>query len=142
LQDETAGARFEQAVTEHREAGATVLRNLGVENVEAWERHVRATDPGLANKIVRDVWNKDMSSLIQSGKAYVQQRQASIVAKLEGHGVSSFTDHGTVFLNVAELERAAGISIPTVQGRGEFAGKRGSITLSEAIRLGYITLSE
>jgi hypothetical protein len=110
---------------------------MGVDPV-VFERHIRASNPELADKIVRDVFvNKDMSSLIRAGKQFATHRQSEIVNKIEGAGVSTFEDHGTVFLNIAELERAAGISIPRRQGRGDFAGRNsGSISLTEALRLG------
>jgi len=134
LKDETAPARFEKAVAEHREAGATVLRNMNIDPV-VFENHIRATNPELADTIVRDVFvNKSMASLIKAGREYAQDRAERISRHAEDAGVKTMISKGQVFFD------RAGLGLSPYAGGGDFRSTW--ISEAEAKRLGKLEISE
>jgi hypothetical protein len=128
-------ARLGAAVAEHREAGSTVLRNLGVDPVK-FESYLLEADPDAASTIARDVLvRKDMGSLIRAAKSYQAWRSNQIVSQAEASNVPArIAADGTVYFNRAAL------GLPAWSGRGDF--RSSEISLKDAQAQGLIELSE
>lgn len=124
-------------------SGQAVLRNVGVENPEAFQAWATEHRPDQANDAVRAMLSRDVSKLAALGQEYQAQRSRSIVTKLEAAGVDTLSDHGTVFVSISGIERATGQSLPRrPAGRGDFAQSSDLVTLAEAVRNGWIEIAE
>lgn len=127
------GARVQDMVRQHSEAGAQVLRNMGVDPA-VFEKHLLA-NPDLADKVVRSVMQKDMSVLAQAGREFKAMRQAEIENKVEA-AVETQRIDGVLYIKRSALGLSA-----TSPRQGDFGG--GSlISLAEAIRIGAVEIAE
>lgn len=125
------------------DAGAQVLRNVGISDTEAAQRWALAAHPERAADAVRALANRDVSKIAALAKEYVAERSSRLVTALEAKGVDVFTDHGSTWVSIAGLERAVpGLQIARPRGKGDFSAPSDRISLREAVRLGYITIDE